>query len=230
MAFLKILSDITGVFLPNLCLLCAARLGEDGQYLCDKCWRTLPPYPDRSGSPLRPLRGVLDNLWIGWEYDARLRRIIHLFKYHGRPELAALLVREWHRVLPRPDAVFDVDVLLPVPIHSARRRFRGFNQSERLASALAAYYGRETEPEGTIRIINTPSQTTLGRRKRWQSVERAFDVGDVDAIRGKNVLIIDDLVTSGATLHALGKLLREHGAVGVSAAVLAAPSAEGQAI
>jgi ComF family protein len=226
----RIWKEISGLFLPNLCLLCDSRLDHDGQYLCDKCWRTLPPYPERSGSPLRSLRGVLDNLWIGWEYDERLRRIIHLFKYHGRPELASRLVREWCEVMRDSAAVSDFDVLLPVPIHSARRRSRGFNQSECLAASLAANYKLQLEQAGTVRIVNTPSQTTLGRQKRWRSVEHAFELGDTQAARDKRILIVDDLVTSGATLHALASLLRRNGAAGVSAAVLTAPSAEGQAI
>ncbi len=222
--------DCISLFLPNLCMLCDTPLDGKEKYICHKCWMTLPIFPDRSGVPLRPLRGVLDRLWIGWEYDQRLRRIIHLFKYHSRPEFAELLIREWLKTVPRPVEIMNVDFIVPVPIHPARRRFRGFNQSERLASNLAVHFNLQIKSEYVKRIINTPSQTTLGRGERWRSVEQAFAVPDADVFQGKNVLIVDDLVTSGATLHALVTLLSGCGTAAVSAAVLTAPSPEGQVI
>lgn len=172
-------SDFRGrrwCFLPNLCLLCKAQLGESERYVCSSCWSALPVFPDRSALPLRSLRGVLDRLWIGWEYDERLRQIVHLFKYDGRPEFAELLTREWLKVIPHVTELSGYDVLLPVPIHSARRRWRGFNQSERLASALSLQLNLPVENENAVRIVNTPSQTSLDREERWRSVAKAFQV------------------------------------------------------
>lgn len=224
------LNEIIGLLLPDLCMLCNAPINEKGGYLCDQCWNGLPIFPDRTGQPLRPLRGVLNRLWIGWVYDDNLRRIVHFFKYHSRPEMADLLIRKWIMAISRPDEALDVDLLVPVPIHPARRRQRGFNQSERLADSIARHYNLPVEHEITVRIINTPSQTTLDRGQRWASVEGAFSVKNPGAIEGKRVLIVDDLATSGATLHSLGRTLQECKAGTISAAVLCSPDPEGQAI
>lgn len=228
--FRQISQEIVSIFLPDFCLVCEAPLNGKGQYLCSDCWTALPVFPDRSGQPLRPLRGVLDRLWIGWVYDHRLRRIIHLFKYHSRPELAELLVREWLKAIPRPEVLRDFDLLVPVPIHPARRRLRGFNQSERLVFNLASRYHLPADYESAVRIVNTPSQTLLGKGQRWRSVEQAFRILDLEIIKGQRILIVDDLVTSGATLHSLARVLRDCGAGMVSAAVLTSPASEGQAI
>lgn len=225
-----IVRDIISVFLPDLCLLCDAPLEGKGEYLCPRCWASLPIFPDRSGQPLRPLRGVLHRLWIGWTYDDNLRQVIHLFKYYSRPELAQRLVREWLRAVPRPEAPGEADLLVPVPIHPARRRLRGFNQSERLAQNLASRYNLALDCDNAVRVVNTPSQTLLGRGERWRSVEGAFQVCNGEVFRGRSILIMDDLVTSGATLHSLARLLLDSGASRVSAAVLTSPTSEGQAI
>lgn len=226
----QIIKDVVGLFLPDLCLFCDARLCQAERYLCEQCWSTLPVYPDRTGMPIRPLRSVLSHLWIGWVYDDRLRRIIHLFKYQSRADLADLLVRKWIEAMPHFDKIMDADVLIPVPIHSARRRQRGFNQSEQLADCLALHCGIPTANDALLRIINTPSQTALDRGERWRSVEQAFKASVANSVAGQRLLLIDDLVTSGATLHYLAKLLHECGAESVSAAVLASPLTEGQAI
>lgn len=180
-------------------------------------------FPDRTVQPLQSLRGVLDRLWIGWSYDDRVRRIVHLFKYDSRPELAAPLVREWLRSIPHRDDLTEMDLILPVPIHPARRRWRGYNQSERLASELSQALNLPMVEEKAVRVVNTPSQTELDRKERWRSVQDAFRVNEAAVFRGKRILLIDDLVTSGATLKALGLLLRDCGASGVSAAVMTSP-------
>ncbi len=219
----KIAAGIIDLFLPNLCLLCADSLLEEGSYVCPGCWNSLMVFPDRSGLPFRSLRGVLERLWIGWAYDEHMKKIIHLLKYDRRPEVAGILVREWLKTVPQMEALQDMDCLLPVPIHAARRRYRGFNQSERLAQHMGAALGRPVLTEGTVRVINTPSQTELGRDERWRSVAGAFQVPRRELIATRRVLIIDDLATSGATLHALGSLLREAGARSISAAVMTSP-------
>ncbi len=187
-------------------------------------------FPERCGIPFRSLRGVVDHLWIGWEYDYRLRRIIHLFKYHQRLDFAEILTREYLKVLPDPAVIFDVDIIVPVPIHPARRRSRGFNQSERLAEAIDTSFNIHVEVENVIRMMNTPSQTLLMRKERWKSVKEAFNISSPRQFQNKRLLIIDDLATSGATLHALAKQLWDCSPRSVDAAVLASPYTEGQAI
>jgi len=218
-----LLKNIADLFLPNLCVLCQERLGEREDYVCEGCWGKLTPFPDRTTTPLRPLRGVLDGLWIGWEYEARMRRLVHLMKFEGRPELTQRLMEEWLKVIVHPEGLQDFQVLLPVPIHPARRRERGFNQSELLARKLSEAGGWMVAQDDAVRIINTPSQTLLDRDERWRSVSGAFQVRHPESFQQRKVLIVDDLATSGATLHALAMLLRRSGAATVGGVVLTSP-------
>lgn len=221
--FRRYLADLANVFLPDLCLLCRARMNGDYRYVCANCWASLEVFPDRSTSPIRTLRGCLDRLWIGWNFDHRMRRIIHLFKYGSRPELAELLVQEWLKTLPNQQDLRQMDLIIPVPIHTARRRWRGFNQSERLAVCLGSHLKLPVVSEDVVRIVNTKSQTSLDRNERWKSVANAFQVLPENFLANKRVLIVDDLVTSGATLHALFVTLRAQGVAAISAAVLTSP-------
>jgi ComF family protein len=173
--------------------------------------------------PLRPLRGVLNHLWIGWEYETRVRRIVHLMKFEGRPELARTLIEEWLRVIPRAERLQDFDLLLPVPIHPARRRERGFNQSDLLARELGNVLDLPVAEQDAMRVIHTPSQTLLDRKERWHSVAAAFQLRRPEFFQRRRILLVDDLATSGATLHALATLLRRGGAAAVGGAVLTSP-------
>ncbi|MCX6641597.1 MAG: ComF family protein [bacterium] len=220
----SIWNDLTGIFLPDLCLICQIELSGFGEYLCPACWRKLPIFPDRGAEPLRPLRGVLKHLWIGWDYDDNMKRVIHLFKYHQRPELADVLVREWLETTPKAALLQDAQLLLPVPIHAARRRWRGFNQSERLADALSRRLNVPVADEGAVRIVNTPSQTRLSRGERWGNLAQAFQIKHPEIVAGRRTILVDDLATSGATLHILAQLLLQNGAAEVSAAVLTSPA------
>jgi competence protein ComFC len=213
--------------LPNLCLLCEKHLQEGERYVCAGCWRRLVVFPDRSASPFRSLRGSLDTLWIGWDYDERMKRIVHHFKYRARPDFAELLIREWLACIPHTEKLREADLLLPVPIHSARRRWRGYNQSELLADQLGQALNLPVAESQVLRVVNTPSQTLLDRGQRWRSVAQAFQATAEARFQNQCVVIVDDLATSGATLHALASLLREQGAASVSAAVLTSPALEG---
>ncbi len=224
----RLLRDAWELFLPDLCLFCDQPLGDDDLYVCPACWRSLPVFPEREGTPLRPLRGVLNRLWIGWIYDERMRRIVHLLKYDGRPEFAECLISEWTKILPVMRIAAQTELIIPVPIHSARRRHRGFNQSELLAAELSRHLNIPVLAHGVFRRVNTPSQTHLDKKARWRSVTDIFTVTESHRISGKSVLIVDDLVTSGATLHSLAGRLLECGASEVNAAVLTTPAVGGR--
>ena len=154
-------------------------------------------------------------------YDGAVRDIIHAFKYEGRRSLAAPL-GGWMREAGR-DLLADAACVVPVPLHPWRRMRRGFNQ----ASDLAAYLGA---PIARVlwRARPTPKQMALNRAARRRNVRRAFRIApwatrrmlDRD-VRGRSVVLVDDVVTTGATLHACAAALREAGAKEVRALTVA---------
>ena len=176
--------------------------------VCSECWARVRPCaewrpPLASGS-------VSVHRSAGW-YEGTLRTIIHAFKYQSRRSLAeplALLMREAGREL-----LGAADVVVPVPLHSVRRWTRGFNQARDLAAGLGM-------PVADVlrRIRHTPPQTTLASPQRRANVRGVFSLDSgrrlrrAPALKGRTVILTDDVMTTGATLDACGGVLRAAGA------------------
>ena len=204
--------------------------------VCDVCWASIrplsPPFCIRCGDPLpswrtislamsrcarcRRSNGALDCARAAGDYEGALRQIIHAFKYEGRRSLAVplgLLLRHAGR-----DIVDDTQCLVPVPLHLWRRLTRGFNQ----AADLAATFDRPVV-HALRRHRATRSQTGLTAAGRRRNVSGAFRLAAVarGSIAGKRVLLVDDVRTTGATLDACARVLKEAGAREVRALTLA---------
>ena len=209
---------------PRLCLGCTERLAPsetaDGVPLCTRCRRRLPHPPadafaDRlSAHP--EAEGVACALAL-WGFDAggTVQRLQHRLKYGNRPglgtALGGLLAAAWQ------DARHPVpDLVVPIPLHRLRLLERGYNQAAALADGLAAGLGTACSPHGLERTRKTRSQTRLGKAQRWDNVAGAFCVSHPEAVAGRAVLLVDDVVTTGATLLAAAHALRAAGATSVS--------------
>lgn len=147
-----------------------------------------------------------------------MRQAIHEFKYQDRTELAIpladIMVSSWR------EGHFPVDCMIPVPLHPRRLRERGYNQAALITERLAEKVGLPVLGETLVRSRMTASQTTLGASERRKNVEGAFRVRS-NAVKGRSVLLVDDVRTTGATLEACADALREAGVVGVYAMTLA---------
>lgn len=139
-------------------------------------------------------------------------------KYGRDVSLAPLLARYLVERLPLP---VDHDVIVPVPLHRERLRWRGFNQAVPLARALGAAGDRPVDPFALVRSRATPPQVGLDAGSRRRNVRGAFVVRSADRIRGRRVLLVDDVMTTGATIDACARALRAAGARQVDALVLA---------
>lgn len=146
------------------------------------------------------------------EYDGALRRIVHALKYDGRRSLArtlAGLMRD-----RAPNLLLGVDALVPVPLHPARRRARGFNQ----AADLAHHLGGSVFPNALRRVRATAAQASLPAAQRHRNVRGAFEAtGAATRLRGRVVLLVDDVSTTGATLEACARALKQAGVTEVRA-------------
>jgi len=116
-----------------------------------------------------------------------------------------------------------VDLLMPVPLHPQKEQVRGYNQSALLAEGMAAILPAEVQKNNLVRKVATATQTRKSRLERWENVEAVFDVRHPERLRGKHIMLVDDVLTTGATIEACVQALTEKADCSVSVAVLATP-------
>lgn len=212
-----LLAAIADALLPQRCPGCAAP-ADPRRLLCDACAARVPRLrvplcarclaADREPAGCRRHSGFA--VFAPWLFDERAAAVVHALKYADRPGLAAALGPELAAALPaawrRPDLVLEV------PLHPARLRERGYNQSAALADALAEAVAGPRLPGALRRLRATPPQARLGRAARRANLAGAFAAVRPAALRGRRILLVDDVVTTGATLDAALAALHDAGA------------------
>jgi len=209
-------ADFAAFALPQLCPGCGAK-ADASRLLCPACHGAIPRLSmplcacclGRGRDPSSCRAHPAFRVWPAWIYDERAALVVHALKYEGRAGLARALGAELARVVPpepRPDLVLEV------PLHSARRRERGYNQAALLADALSGSSGVPRVPDALERLRPTRPQARLDPRQRRENVSGAFRVRRPEWLEGRTVLIVDDVMTTGATLGACLEALAEVGA------------------
>lgn len=191
------------------------------EYFCARCrmpFMNRAPLDDEGLCPLcrRGARGF-DAVYCFGAYDGRLRELIHLYKYGKVAPLAGPLGAWLAGAIPR-DTAFDT--VTPVPLHWRRRWDRGFNQSALLAGEVARRYGLRVSP-ALRRVRATTSQAGLTSSRRRANVSGAFEVRRKQAVEDRRILLVDDVLTTGATASACGTAMKRAGARSVTVLTLA---------
>jgi len=147
--------------------------------------------------------------------------LIHKLKYKGQKEIGYEIGRHFGSELFGSDFINDVDVIVPVPIHPSRKRHRGYNQSDWIGMGMSESLYIPLDTKNFYRNVATETQTKKSRFERWENVENVFKVKNENAFLNKHVLLIDDVLTTGATLEACANSLLKVADVKVSIATLA---------
>jgi ComF family protein len=152
---------------------------------------------------------------------SRIRNLIHNLKYRGVKEIGFEMGRIYGKTLKSSGFTDGIDLIIPVPLHPAKKRSRGFNQSDLISSGISDATGLPVVTSSLSRITASATQTRRSRYDRWTNVENIFTVIDADIIRGRHVLLVDDVITTGSTIESCtNELLRVEG-VKVSVVALA---------
>lgn len=235
---LRAFSNFTlDVLMPPVCLGCEARL-DAHHALCPACWRTIdfirPPLCDRLGIPMPydtggPMLSAAavaqppdyDRARAVARYDGLMRELIHDFKFRDTHD-ARMLFGRWMSEAGKT-LIAECDVIVPVPLARWRLLTRRFNQSQILAREVAKHSGKPIAPFSLQRVRTTKSQVGLSRTERRRNVAGAFAVppGQLASVAGKAVLLIDDVVTTGATASSAARALKNVGAARVDVLALA---------
>ncbi|MBA2126029.1 ComF family protein [Hyphomicrobium methylovorum] len=229
--------NLLDIVLPPVCLGCASRIMAHNA-LCPKCWRQIdfvrPPLCDRLGLPMPYDTGGAmlsaaavadppdyDRARAVARFDGKMRDLIHAFKFHDNHNARGLFGR-WLMDAGR-DLIAGADVIVPIPLARWRLLSRRFNQAQILASEIGRRSSKPVKPFALQRSRSTKHQIGLSKAKRLRNVAGAFQVSSngVSAVAGKAVLLIDDVITSGATAGAAAKALKRAGASRVDILALA---------
>ena len=218
------------VLFPCSCLVCSRLLEPGALDLCDACRRGLQRVTRGDDLFMRTLGklqagGVIDDLIVPFYFmkDGPLQALIHELKYGGMRRIGVELGKEIGRCLAEEGRCKDISGVLPVPLHRARLRERGYNQSQCLCQGISAVTGIPTLERVLVRQRNTATQTALSVAERLSNVHGAFAVrmSKVQLVRRSRILLVDDVITTGATIRACASVLRLHGSECVFAATVA---------
>ncbi|MCB9080979.1 MAG: ComF family protein [Lewinellaceae bacterium] len=211
--------DLLALFFPELCLACGEITPPRGTLLCTTCLADLPfthdhqqaenPFAERFWGRL-PIQGGA--AFLHFTKKGKVQGMLHQLKYHGRQDLGHYLGRWYGRELQKTPPFDTIDCIVPIPLHPRKLRQRGFNQSACFAQGLADSWNLPCALDAVIRTQHTASQTRKSRLARFENVAEAFAIADPDILRGKHVLLVDDVLTTGATLEACGARILALGA------------------
>ena len=226
---LRFLEDLLGLFYPNLCLACHRRLPFGTSVLCVNCHYQLPKTafhlsPDNNPFVERFWGRVPVHAGAALYYfskGGKVQHLIHALKYEGRQEVGVQMGR-WYGDQLRQTPVFcNTEVIVPVPLHPRRQWERGYNQSDCFAEGLSDTMGIPWRPDAVVRRRHTHTQTQKSRLQRLQNVDSLFAVSKPELLQGKHILLVDDVMTTGATLEACALQLLELPGTTVSLATMA---------
>lgn len=225
----SILTSINGFFgvlfnllYPQDCLLCSNRINDlKVSPICGDCIDKIKINPDASRIEGRTENFAFDCAFYATVYEEAVKKCICLFKYEGKTQMANPLGKLICDFAVRNIGAENIDMIVPVPLHPVKLRERQFNQSELLAAHLARKMNKSVVKDKVKRIKYTAPQTELNRDQRLRNVRGAFLVRKNADFREKTVLLVDDVLTTGATLHECAKALKDAGAKKVVALALA---------
>jgi competence protein ComFC len=232
-----VFQGIKELIFPDNCFLCRTYLQSSHQkQLCDSCLSLIqlntPPFCLKCSRHLEifnekgwcssclKTRYSFDTAWAACVYEDPLPQLLHAFKYHDKTHLRRLFSSLLNTYIETYHIPLDhFDMIIPIPLHPARLRERGFNQAELLAQTVRSKLPLRTDI--LTRSKFTSSQTLQEAKQRWTNVSDAFRIVHSLDIADKSILIVDDLLTTGATVHAASETLKNAGAAYVGVLTLA---------
>ena len=224
----RVIISLIDLLFPRKCLVCGKELLTGEYKICLGCETDMPltffwSWKDNPAEKKMWGRCYLERVYSLFYYkeDAEHKNLIHSIKYKSEIELALLLGEKLGQKILSDASASTIDLIIPVPLHSKKRRKRGYNQAELIARGINRALNKRVETKLLLKRKHNVSQTKLSKIMRWKNVSEAYFVAPKYNIEGKHILIVDDVLTSGATIEACYNALSSIGQIKVSIATLA---------
>ena len=218
--FYRFFNPLLSLFIPSSCIFCGRELPSDRRGICTLCYDRLPELSDNLlhilEEEIEPR--YFDQLFIAFEFCKEIQTMVHLLKYNRYLTFAGYFAFSISKRIKNS----DYDWITAVPLNTVRYRERGYNQSALIAKSVAERLSIPFKEYILERTKNTISQTSLKREERKRNVQDAFRLGM--AVKGKRILLVDDVITTGSTLNECAKVLKNNNAALVDIAAVATPA------
>lgn len=224
----NIFRDIFSLFYPNTCTLCSENLSYHETIICTFCLHDLPftHYTTKANNPVEKAffgRIKLDaaTALLFFQKNGKTQNLIHALKYKGKESIGELLGQLTANKILSSTRFDNIDCIIPVPIHKEKEKIRGYNQLYLFGKTLAKEMQIAFYPNLLFKTSKSETQTRKQRYDRWINVNNSFSLLDSEKLKNKHVLLIDDIITTGATLEACSSELLKIDGLKLSLAAIA---------
>ena len=225
---MKLLKHLINLIYPQVCPACGNLLTNSEETVCLTCRHLLPKthYENNLENPLaQSFWGQVNFQAVTAEYffskTGNVQHLLHQLKYQGNKEAGIFLGQQLGESIKNAKLFQDIDYLVPIPLHPKKEFMRGYNQSFVIAQGVEDRTNIPIAKDCLYRKVFTSTQTKKSREERWDNVKDIFDIKDYKILENKHILLIDDVLTTGATLLAAGKILSQINNIRMSVATAA---------
>jgi ComF family protein len=224
---MRFLSDIFDFFLPRLCPSCGNKLTPDEENICNTCLNNIEPVKEnrllKEYNKKFRAAGIITGFTSLYVFakDKEIQKVIHAIKYENRFRTGESLGKVLGEKILAENRGWNIDLIIPVPLHHLKRAERGYNQSYYISRGVSKKLKTALDDNSIKRIKYTETQTSMNIVERVENISGAFAVRKRKNITGESILLIDDVITTGSTVSECARVLLENGAVKVFAASLA---------